>query len=175
MDDKDKDMLIKLYEVTFNDEALHIQYEQKTLSIYISLILAIVGGVLIVLKDIKDEYLQVMTLIIGGFLIILFCYIATRSFKSNYRRHLEAIAFRSKIEHLLDFDKDKFKSNSCWSEENLMMKRYLEDRRKYKNSEEFVQDRLNKGMAPVVRSVFISLGFLGSSLVMIGFYKIIIK
>ena len=52
----------------------------------------------------------------------------------------------------------------------LVLKRYINDRSKYSNSEEFVKDRLKKGYSNVVRFVFITLSIVGILLIAFGIF-----
>ena len=151
MEDKEKEFLQRLFETSFADESQHIQLEQKTLTLFTSIILALIGGVLFVLKDINDHFIQVLTLFIGGTLIIIFSILAIKAYRSNYRRHLEAVASRAKLEDLLELNDDKYKGKYYWKDETLILTRYFEERSKYNSSKEFVNDRLKKGFASIVK------------------------
>jgi hypothetical protein len=172
MDDKEKELLQKLYELSFGDESEHIQLEQKTLALFTSMILATVGGILFVLKDIHDFFVQELTLFTGGILVIILSILAIKAFHSNYRRHLEAIATRAKLEDLLEFNSEKYRGKIYWLNESLLLTRYVKDRCKYKNSEDFVKDRVNKGFAVIVKNIFFSFSLIGSLFVLIGIIKL---
>jgi len=173
MEDKEKELLIKLYELSFGDESELIQLEQKTLALFTSITFAVIGGILFVLKDIDDSFVQELTLFTGGILIIILSILAINAYCSNYRRHLEAIVRRAKLEDLLGLNDDKYKGKVYWKDEALILTRYITDRGKYKNSEDFVKDRLNKGFAPIVKKIFISISLIGFLFILIGIIKFI--
>lgn len=172
MEDKEKELLIKLYELSFSDESELIQLEQKTLALFTSITLAVIGGVLFVLKDMNDPFVKELALFTGGILIIILSILAIEAYRSNYRRHLETIARRAKIEDLLELNDDKYKGKVYWKDEALILTRYITDRSMYKNSEDFVKDRLSKGFAPIVKNIFISISLIGFLFIIIGFIKL---
>lgn len=171
MNKDDKELLFKLFELTYQDESEHIQLEQKNLGLYTGLQLAIIGGILFVLKDIDDSLVQILTLFFGGILIITFSYLGFNAYKSSYRRHLEAIAMRAKLEDLLGFNKGKFKGKEYWRDEGLILTRYFNDRKEYQNSKEFVDIRIDMGLASTVKKVFFSLSIIGSLFILLGIIK----
>lgn len=172
MVDKEKELLIKLYELTYKDESEIIQLEQKTLTLFTSITLAVVGGILFVIKDINDFFVKELTFFTGGILIIILSILAIKAYRSNYRRHLESIAKRAKLEDLLGLNDDKYKGILYWKDETIILTRYIKDRIQYNNSEDFVKDRLNKGFAPIVKNIFISISLIGVLFIIIGFIKL---
>lgn len=173
MDNQKTEFLLRLYDNTFKDESEHIQLEQKTLTLFSTLILAIIGGVLIVLKDMNEDIIKTTTLFVGGFLEIIISFITISAYKANYRRHLESIALRAKLEDLLNFQSEEYKGSLYWKEETLLLKRYEIDRGQYENSDEFVQDRVNKGFALVVKRVFTIISFIGLLFIGLGLYNLL--
>ncbi|MBT5267949.1 MAG: hypothetical protein HOL70_00710, partial [Candidatus Marinimicrobia bacterium] len=88
-DDLNKEDLLKLLELSYQDEAVHIQIEQKTLSLFTTLITLILGGLLAAQNagKISDPVLGGI-LILGGAIIALFSILGVKAFRSNYGRHI---------------------------------------------------------------------------------------
>jgi len=169
----DKELLLKLYELTFVDEAEHIRLGQRTLTLFTGLILAVVGGALIVTRDIPEPTMKLASFLISGTLVLVLSYLGVRGYQSNYRRQLEAIASRAKLEDLLELgDTTKFGGKTYWKEEGLILRRFIVDRGQYTDSEQFVKDRVEKGFAVVAKTVYGILSLVGVFLIGFGFFQL---
>lgn len=167
--------LFKLYENTFKDENAHMQFESRTLTLFTGLILAITGGVLFIIKDVSEPEIKILALFVGGGLEICLSYLGIKAFESNYRRQLESIALRAKLENLLDFNNDNYKTKAFKrDEEGLIHLRYAEDRKIYNNSKEFVDDRLKKGLGRIVKIVFSFILSIGIVFIILGICKLLV-
>ena len=173
-DDLNKEDLLKLLELSYQDEAVHIQIEQKTLSLSTTLITLILGGLLAAQNagKISDPVLGGI-LILGGAIIALFSILGVKAFRSNYGRHIEAIVVRAKIEDQLDMGDEKYYGKLYWKEEALILPRYLEGRTKEESSSEFVERRGKMPFSTVVTYVFASLATVGGIIIIYGISKVL--
>ncbi|GEM_PF-5144864 len=102
LDEKQFHILMKLLDIAHSDDKEQLQGHQRVLAFYSGTILAVIGGILLINKDLEDTELGVLSFVIGGMLISLFSYIGYQGCYSYYRRQLESIALRAKIEDLLE-------------------------------------------------------------------------
>ena len=146
----DADTLLKLYEIYSRNEISHLDSHYKYRNYYatiLSALLAIfVGGMLQFYDQPFAPALFVVLLCIG-----VLSEFGIRTVDRYYRRFLESIVIKSKIEHVLGFE-NSIKilgfshTASLWPcDEHFIPKRWYDDRRKHKNSEAFISQRMNMG------------------------------
>ena len=112
-----EDRLLKLYSVYAQDEYELIKALQNYLKFFSGLILTIIGSAFLIFDKINDESIRSLGLLIGGIFVLGISYLGGNAAKSNYRRQLESIVKRFKIECLLDlgnvgkYGNDKYMMN----------------------------------------------------------------
>ena len=121
------------------------------------LITALITGITAGIFQVQNWY-EYVPLILGSFLLCVVTKHAKNGLKRIYKRSLETITMRAKIETELGLTKPRNKTNknnkSAWETEPIIAPRFLETREQYSNSKDFVCDRLNKGYMKQVNRLF---------------------
>ena len=163
--------LLQLYSFYSQDEYELIRALQSYTKFFTSIILATVGGAILVLEKVKDTRMAGLGFVIGGILTIGVSIVAYHAARSNYRRQLESIVKRFKIECILNLDKDaRFFNKKYMPSEALLLTRYLNSFAPYikGNSSEFVSQKLKQGFMKVLSGFYTLTGMLGIVIIVIG-------
>jgi hypothetical protein len=142
---QDEINLMDMYKMSCEEEKYFLSEHHKRFAFYISLIVLCFGAVLTAIFQAKLNPGNFYFLIFGPFVIILVSFIGMLATKSSYKRFLEAITFRAKIE--VDLKMDKIRDNNdgeAWyCKEPYINKRYLIDRNDgSRDSKEWVDNKL---------------------------------
>lgn len=120
-----KELLLRLYTIYSNDEYELIRALQNYLKFFSGLILSTIGAAFFIFEKIDEPLMRSLGLVIGGFFILGVSLLGYNAAKSNYRRQLESIVNRFKIECLLDLDNtEKYCDEMFMKNEPLILDRY---------------------------------------------------
>ena len=167
----DDDRLLRLYSCFAQDEHELIKALQNYLKFFSGLILTIIGGAFFIFDKIDDANIRSLGFLIGGIFVIGISYIGCNAAKSNYRRQLESIVKRFKIECLLDLGNViKYGNDKYMINEPLILERYKNDFEPYKevSSTNFVNDRLKLGFMKVIIWFYLLTASIGLILISVG-------
>ena len=183
----EKEFLRELYGHYKDDEKAMIELLHGNLKFFSGVIVTLIGsGVLFfsaLIKDGKIEpFIAATILIIFGLFVIGFSHLGNMASKSVYRRQLESIVKRAKIEDLFDLANSSIYGGKIyWKEEGLILSRYLEDKLGYdpyyeepitnnktSSSKDFVEERLSQGFMKVTKRLFILTRTIGFVSVLTG-------
>lgn len=158
--------LLKLLELTINEEQFFLVEHQKRITFFTGVISTLLGITIYGFNDLISKYLlsqnneviniyPFVFLIIIPFLIICVSIIAKASTFRFYQRFIETITIRAKIEHDMGLTanrlmQDSLKSN--WEMDPYLPPRYLMARKG--TPVEFIYTRLNKGYQKWARRLF---------------------
>ena len=146
----DENILLKLYEIYSEDEVSHLDYHYKYRNYYttiLSALLAIfVGGVL---QFYEQPFAPALFALLPC--IFILSELGKRTVNRYYRRFLESIVILSKIDHVLGLERSIKTLRSSYTkilwphDEHFLPERWIQDREKHKNSEDFISQRMNMG------------------------------
>lgn len=165
------DRLLRLYSCFAQDEYELIKALQNYLKLFSSLILAVIGGAFFIFDKIDNVTIRSLGFFIGGCFVIGISYLGYNAAKSNYRRQLESIVKRFKIECLLDLDNvTNYSDDNYMINEPLILDRYKEDFEPYEkeSSTKFVNDKLKLGFMKVIVWFYSLTAIIGLILTLIG-------
>lgn len=166
-----KEFLISLYSNYAQDEYELIKALENYLKFFSGLILTTIGAAFFIFKSIEDPIIKGIGFAIGGFFIIGISFLGYFAARSNYRRQLESIVKRFKIECLLGLDNPEIYSDDKYlAGEPLILDRYRHDFELYKkeSSNKFVKDKLKAGFMRVVFWFYLLTCIIGISQIAVG-------
>jgi len=150
----EKKFLLGLLDIAITESSALDDMIAKTARFYFSITLGMCGF-LLAFKQYSDNTTNANLFVIVGILMILVGIGAYYSLKSLYRRALETITFRAKVEDCLGLtDSESYHSKNYWSSEPLITLRYLKSRCSRQTSQEFVDQYLSCGFISIARTVF---------------------
>ncbi len=165
--------LRELYRSYVDDEHVMINSIYKSLNFYSGLCTSIIAGSFYVLLAHENNNLSPIIVISAGILIFFIASTGYKSCRSNYKRQLESIVKRFKIEALLNLDKRPYIHKKYYVREGLLLKRYEDTNKSYDTSSEFVSDKMNAGFVSIARNLFIAYKVVGLLIAAIGLFQIV--
>ena len=166
--------LLKLYTSISNDEYELIKALMNYLKFFASLLMAIIGGTLFLQSKSDNTFITGTTFIIGGLLVCFISYLGLEAAKSNYRRQLESIVKRFKLECLMQLDNVNLtKTGDFFKGESFILPRYIESMKGYSDSRQFVKDKLKQGFMKVIKKFYFVMSIVGVFIILIGVYYLI--
>ncbi len=165
--------LLELYRSYVNDEHVMINSIYKSLNFYSGLCTSIIAGAFYVLLAHKNNNLSPIIVISAGILIFFIASTGYKSCQSNYKRQLESIVKRFKIEALLNLDEEPYIHKKYYVSEGLLLKRYEDTNMKFKTSSDFVRDKMDAGFVRIAKMLFIAYKVAGIFIALIGLYQIV--
>lgn len=152
-----EDGLLKTYEIYYSRIEFIIGIHQKRISFFWSIISAIIGAVGIGLFNIKTNN-QYLLLAIGPCLVFFISYMAKVILHKDKEALLHNIATVAKIEDILGLTDKDIKPNSYWVNDAVISESYIEYRKKFNTSEEFISSTLkSKGIHNTYLNIFLFL------------------
>lgn len=170
-----ENVLLKLYDVHSKDQISHLDSHYKYRNYYttiLSALLAIfVGGMLQFYEKPFAPALLVVLLSVG-----ILSEFGKRTVDRYYRRFLESIVILAKVENALELDtciktkKSQF-TQILWSnDKQFLPDRWIRDRRKHNNSEEFISERMKMGDNRYTHWTFSFFEIMSAILGLLGMY-----
>jgi hypothetical protein len=142
------DKLLKLYESAVNEEHYFLDAHQKRVAFYLSILSAIVAGVVAGLFQ-ASEWYHLAILCVGPVLIYAVSAIGIEGTFRLYQRFLEAVTIRAKLEQELGLTKKRSvgtnATNSYWQSEAIIPLRHIESRKDYESSDAFIKEHARRG------------------------------
>ncbi len=158
------DRLIHVYDVAVRDEQRHYESYRSHVKFYGGILGATVAATGAILKTGSADYNPIVLL----FSSMVFAGISTIGLltaDTGYRRWLEALTIRAKLEHLLGLDipvpRLSPSTKFSWTGESVTPDRFLNDMAAFPSSAAFVNDRLGKGSNRLTRALFGLMALLG--------------
>lgn len=138
---------------------------RSTMNIYITLLVAILGGIVTLVASTYgtiDRVVLGTILILSGTVVFFIALAALKHFRSDYLRQSEAIVQEAKLEDILGMSNpNAYPLREYWKGETLLPQSFLESRSMFEHSQDFV-DWLTKTtdlrIARIVYSVFMGVG-----------------
>lgn len=134
--------LLKTYELFFKRVEFIIDLHQKRLTFFWSIISAITGAVVVGLFNLKTNS-QYFLLAIGPCLIFFIAYMAKVIIHRDKEDLLHNISTMIKLEDILGLTSKNTTPNSYWVNDSIISESHIKYRKKFKNSDDFVQSTLS--------------------------------
>jgi len=150
------EILLKLYSLASEKERFFFARFYDNLKFYWSIVSFMFSGLSVGVFKVESVHECMLLLVIPVAL-----YAVTLFFEEtvvrNYRGFLEAVVDKAKIEALLGLDKCFIPETSeYWQGDSFLNSRYLDDRKKFKNSKEFQAYVINKtGVSKIWKRFFL--------------------
>jgi len=137
---------------------------RSTMNIYTTILVTLIGGVFTIASVLThgssghSVLFAGVLLMLGGIIEICIAIVGYKHYLSGFRRQAETIVQQAKVESLLEFpNNDLYGQSYYWKGESFLPESFLERRKKYKTSGEFVNWFLKESdsrLAKVLYSVF---------------------
>jgi len=148
MADAEHQKLLKLYELSINEEHHFLDAHQNRVAFYCGILSALFAGTVAGFFQ-ASEWHHKAFLCIGPVLICALSAIAIKGTSRLYQRFLEAVTIRAKIEQELGLTKvPSVKTNVTdpyWQSEPITPPRHLKERKKFESSEIFIKKHKTRG------------------------------
>lgn len=138
---------------------------RSTMNIYITLLVAIMGGIITLIATTygtMDKVILGCILVLAGIVVFFIALAALKHFRSDYIRQSEAIVQQAKLEDILGISNPQaYPLRAYWQGESLLPQSFLEARSKFNHSQDFVNwlsDTTDLKIARLLYSVFMSVG-----------------
>lgn len=146
--DMENEKLLKLLELAINEEHYFSDAHQSRIAFYSGILSSLVAGIAVGLFQ-ASEWYHLAILCVGPLIIFAVSSFAIEGTFSLYRRFLEAVTVRAKIEQELGLTKRRSGntggSDYYWQSEPIMPLRHIESRKRYKLSDDFIKEHSTKG------------------------------
>ena len=167
----DKQFLLQVWETLKGEEIQYLENFTKTISYFATIILALISGAFLILKDVKDLNFQIIGLIVLGLTIMITSYIGGTILTAIQARRLDCITELAKLEDILGLNsKSNYSAISYWKDEGIMSTRSVEVRSGFENSGEFVKFFMRKGRIHRGRLSIYLLGSIGALFILYGIF-----
>ena len=144
-----------------SEERFFSEFVHKQVAFYTTVIIAIFAATIAGIMEAEDGH-DFLVLMAGPIVIIAISLIAIRGVHSYYRRQIEAITIRAKLE--ADYGLTQSREGSLiWPNEGLINTRHIENRNRFSSSHEFSEHMQKRGYQRTVNflfNAFISIAFL---------------
>jgi len=142
----DRKELMKIYELVISEERFFISEHHRKLAFYAGFISSMFAGVIAMIFRANNLYHFLLLFWAVLFGIIPACVAGYISSKNAYRRFLEAITMKAKLERVLGLENkiNNVEEGNWMSNEQLISSRHLESRQDtdIKTSNEWVKEKL---------------------------------
>jgi hypothetical protein len=149
--------LLKLYEIVVEEEHHFTKTYQERLAFYSGLITALIAATVAAAFQ-ASEWYHFAALCAGPVLLLVVSTSGHRATFGLYRRFLEAVTMRAKIEQEMGLTEPRpvrgDATNTFWASEPIVPTRQLEYRKRRESSKEFVNELLKKGHQEVASLLF---------------------
>lgn len=161
-EEEDKsDILVRLLFEQIKLENTLRNTARTTMNFYSTLLLSLTGGILIILKDLKESILFNMCFTIGGLCLIVISIMAGYHYKSDYRRQIESITIQAKLEDVLGLTNVSKYQTTYWNHEPIIPLLYVNTRSKYESSSDFVESFVKGTDMSYIRIYYSVFTFIG--------------
>jgi len=172
MEELQKNDYLKLFELCLSEEHYFNEAHHKRAQFFSGFLSAIFLGTITGFFTAKNWY-EYLFICVGPILAIIIAKISISATRRYYRRCLETIAYRAKIEYILGFYKpissmvnnEKGKTQKWYESESLLHLRYEEDRDKARSSIDFTEKGIHSTYQKNTEMLFIAFIILNEILI----------
>ena len=154
--DMQKSELIKIYELSIQEEHYFLDAHQARVRFYTSIVSVLMGATVAGAMRATQPH-DFLFLSIGPLLAFLTAWIALDGTYRLYQRFLESVTVRAKIESELGLTKERAAEEGCeesWACEPIVPNRHIKSRNKYQTAEDFVDESSRTGYHFLTRRLF---------------------
>jgi len=148
MNSADRQELLKLYELAVNEEHHYLDAHQARISFYSGIVVAVLAATATGVFYVSTRP-HIAPLCFSPVVAFGLSALAIRATRRFYRRALESITVRAKIEQELGLaearQSEQDTSGSYWGSEPIVPQRHIESRLTHKSSQDFVNHFLTRG------------------------------
>lgn len=167
------DQLILLLQSAYDEEKEIRNALRSTMNTYITILIAVLGGVLTIASFTSQKPIFCSALCIAGIVEIFVSVVAYMHYRSDYQRQVEAIVEQAKIEQVLGLtDEEFYQLNDYWKGEALIHENFLRARRKFETSSEFTDWFMKNTDVKIARCLYMCFTAIGTAIVIIGFLSV---
>jgi hypothetical protein len=145
----------KFYELIVDEEHFHSEQHEKRIGFFAKIVSILFGATVAgVFK--ADQWYEYAFLIVGPFMIYTISNLGIKSIFSVYRRFIETVSIRAKLEQFLKMTKNNDSNNAehYWQNESLLPERYLRSRKEFNTSKEFIDKYSSLGYQKLASNLF---------------------
>lgn len=154
----DASQILELLKTEIREEQNLRSAIRTTMNIYVTILVAILGGLATLTATTYstiNHTLMGILLILGGILVFFIAYAALKHYISDYRRQAETIVQEAKMEDLLGMDDDsRYPLNAYWEGETLLPQSFLESRKRFSSSKDFVDWFVSSTDIKIARTLY---------------------
>jgi hypothetical protein len=142
----ERETFLRLFEIAVSDERHHYESYHRHVRFHVGLVTAIGGATATGVLD-NPTWYRFLAIPLASLAIVFVSRNAIRVSNTGYRRFLEAVTIRAKIEHRLGlWEAPTSQPGSPWWEsEPIVPRRHREDRADATSSENFVKSHMTSG------------------------------
>ena len=148
--------LEKLLALQIEEEHYFLEAHQTRIYFYSSIIAALVGGTIAGAIKVENKHIYLL-LIVGPLIVFILAHLARKGTERFYKRYLESVFTRAKIEQALGLTKvppSADTTSDYWTSESFIPQRFIKARKDRPTSEEFVASRLTTGYQKSTNQLF---------------------
>lgn len=150
---------------------------RTTMNIYVTILVAILGGLATLVATTYSNTSHTLIgilLLLGGVLVFFIAFAAIKHYISDYRRQAEAIVQEAKLEDLLGMDDAAiYPLNQYWKGESLLPQSFLDSRRRFASSQDFVEWIVSDTDIKIARTLYYVFMASGVMVAILGILSII--
>ena len=142
------------------------------MNIYITILVTILGGLATLVSvsfNSLSHSLIGIVLLFGGVIVFFVAFAANKHYISGFRRQAEAIVQEAKLENLLGMDDPTaYSLRGLWEGESLIPGSFLRTRKRFENSDDFVNWFLEETDTNITRVLYLMFMIVGITIFVIG-------
>jgi hypothetical protein len=136
--------VLKLYEIACEEEKSFLEAHQNRVAFFAGLLSTVLAATLAGFFQAGAAY-QLAGLLAGPVIIVALARLATGATERFYRRFLEVVTVKAKLQHQLGLLLPRDGQGKWWMDEPLVPTRHLTSRAENQSSDEFIKARLKSG------------------------------
>lgn len=146
--------LWRLYEMASKEEQHFLDVHQSRVAFFAGILSTVLTATVVGFFQAKELY-QLAGLLAGPILIIALARLATAGTERFYRRFLEAVTVKAKLEHRLGLGQPPTgDGGKWWTCEPLVVGRHLKSRDLAQSADDFVDQNLDGGYHVIIKKFF---------------------
>ena len=148
MAELDRDSLLRIYDLIVREEHYFLDAHQARVAFYARVVLVLIAATVVGVV-LASEWYEFAALCAGPILVYAVSSIARDACLRFYRRYLEAISHRAKIEQELALTRPRPKTDAgeevYWATEPMIAPRHVTSRKQHRSSEDFIKSHMKRG------------------------------
>lgn len=176
MDKFTREELMELYKLEINRENEIRSKWRKSMEVYLTLLLTVFSGSLVLANFLKEKLLIMFCFMGGGLIVVMLAIFAYLHFRLDYKHQMEILSIQAKIEDMLELtNPDKCILPPRWGKEALLPPWYYSNKNENSNTKEFVSKMCSFKSINFYPIVYFIFSLLGIGLITLGFIYGVMK